>query len=401
MNVVERFSPGQISHYEKKSFVTQAARQIIVFESNRQKFPWNTENKRMKSGTRFILLGGLIVAGIVGGWYWKTREDQSRAQELVLYGTVDVRQVELSFNASERIGSVLVEEGDRIKTGELLGKLELEPFELAVDRAKAQIEVQQQVVDRLVAGTRPEEIREAEASLNSAEAELKDVKATYQRVLTLSKKNVATQQDLDDARSKLETAQAKVKLEQAALDLANAGPRKEDIAEAKALLKRYKVELKQAEHDLADAHLYAPSNGIVQERILEVGDMASPQKPVYTVALIDPVWVRAYVSETDLGKISEGMQAEVVTDSFPDKKYVGWIGFISPTAEFTPKPVETPELRTKLVYQIRVFVKAPNNELRLGMPATVHIPLDQHPTKNADTRPATADTDSKHENHDH
>lgn len=351
----------------------------------------------MRSGTRFIILGGFAVAGIVGGWIWKSRDDQARSQELVLYGTVDVRQVELSFNASERIGSVLVEEGDRIKQGELLGKLELEPFELAVDRAKAQIDVQQQVVDRLVAGTRPEEIREAEASLNSAEAELKDVKATFQRILTLKEKSVATQQDLDDARSKLDTAEANVKLQQAALDLAIAGPRKEDIAEAKALLKRYKVEERQAEHDLTDAHLYAPSNGIIQERILEVGDMASPQKPVYTVALTDPVWVRAYVSETDLGKISEGMRAEVVTDSFPDKKYAGWVGFISPTAEFTPKPVETPELRTKLVYQIRVFVKAPNNELRLGMPATVHIPLNQQPTKNADTRPPTSDTDSKHD----
>ena len=105
--------------------------------------------------------------------------------------------------------------------------------------------------------------------------------------------------------------------------------------------------------------------------------MASPQKTVYTVALTDPLWVRAYVSEPDLGKIYEGMKARVVTDSFPDKEYDGWIGFISPTAEFTPKPVETRELRTKLVYQIRVFVKNPHNELRLGMPATVKIPLVQ------------------------
>ena len=105
--------------------------------------------------------------------------------------------------------------------------------------------------------------------------------------------------------------------------------------------------------------------------------MASPQKAVFTVALSDPVWVRAYVSEPDLGKIFERMKAKVVTDSFPDKEYEGWVGFISPTAEFTPKPVETRELRINLVYQIRVFVDNPNNELRLGMPATVKIPLDQ------------------------
>jgi HlyD family secretion protein len=105
--------------------------------------------------------------------------------------------------------------------------------------------------------------------------------------------------------------------------------------------------------------------------------MASPQKPVFTVALADPLWVRAYISEPDLGKIREGMKAAVTTDSFPAKQYEGWIGFISPTAEFTPKPVETTEIRTKLVYQVRVFVKNPNDELRLGMPATVRVQLDQ------------------------
>ena len=182
---------------------------------------------------------------------------------------------------------------------------------------------------------------------------------------------------MDDLKAALDLAHARERALQATLDLAIAGPRKEDIAEAKAQLKRYEAESDQTEHDLKDASLYAPTEGVVQERILEVGDMASPQKTVYTVALTNPVWVRAYVSEPDLGKIFAGMKAHVVTDSFPDKKYEGWIGFISPTAEFTPKPVETQELRTKLVYQIRVFVKNPNNELRLGMPATVKIPLDQ------------------------
>ena len=105
--------------------------------------------------------------------------------------------------------------------------------------------------------------------------------------------------------------------------------------------------------------------------------MASPQTPVLTLALTNPVWVRAYVPESDLGKVSLGMHAEVATDSFPGKRYRGWIGFISPTAEFTPKSVETPELRTRLVYRMRVYVCDPQDELRLGMPATVTIPLQQ------------------------
>ena len=101
------------------------------------------------------------------------------------------------------------------------------------------------------------------------------------------------------------------------------------------------------------------------------------QRTVYTVALTNPVWVRAYVPEPKLGKIWLGMSAEVETDSYPGKQYEAWIGFISPTAEFTPKTVETTELRTRLVYQVRVYVCNPENELRLGMPATVIIPLDQ------------------------
>ena len=115
----------------------------------------------------------------------------------------------------------------------------------------------------------------------------------------------------------------------------------------------------------------------IRDRLLEPGDMVSPQTPVLTLALTDPVWVRAYASEVYLGRLAPGMSAEVSTDSYPDKTYPGWIGFISPTAEFTPKTVETPELRTRLVYQVRVHVCNPQDELRLGMPTTVSIPLDQ------------------------
>jgi len=331
----------------------------------------------MKFVVRVIII--IAIAGGAGGgfWYWKTHQKSPNDNRLELYGNVDIRQVELAINSSERIGRLLVEEGDSVKQGELMAELELERFELAVQRVQAQIATQQQVVARLEAGTRPEEIREAEAALAATKAEQEDAETTFERVLALKEKKAVSQQTVDDAKSKRDTAAANAHFGQAALDLAKAGPRKEDIAEAKAVLKRLEVELAQAKHDLADASLYAPSRGIVQERILEVGDMASPQKPVFTFALVDPVWVRAYVAEPDLGKIHEGMKVVVITDSFPGKEYAAWVGFISPTAEFTPKPVETTELRTKLVYQVRVFVKNPNTELRLGMPATVKIQLDQ------------------------
>jgi len=143
------------------------------------------------------------------------------------------------------------------------------------------------------------------------------------------------------------------------------------------MLKADEAQLALALEVLKDTELYAPADGIIRNRILEPGDMASPLTPVFTLALNNPVWVRAYAPETALGKLAPGIAADVSTDSYPGKTYPGWIGFISPTAEFTPKNVETPELRTRLVYQVRIYVCNPQDELRLGMPATVSIPLDQ------------------------
>ncbi|VAX42393.1 ABC-type efflux pump membrane fusion component YbhG [hydrothermal vent metagenome] len=331
----------------------------------------------MKKKIRIIILFFLIAAVAGGIWYWKSHQQTTNEDVLILYGNTDIRQVELAINGSERLGKVLAQEGDIVKKGQLLAELELERFNLAVARAEAQIETQKEVVNRLEAGTRSEEIREAKAALTVAQVNQKDVEANFKRVLTLKEKKAVTQQKVDDILAQRDSAVANVQLKQAALDLAIAGPRKEDIAQAKALLKGLEVELAIAKHNLHDASLHAPSDGIIQERILEVGDMASPQKTIFTMALIDPVWIRIYVSEPDLGKIHEGMKGTVITDSFPDKEYEGWIGFISPTAEFTPKPVETTELRTKLVYQVRLFVKNPQGELRLGMPATVKIKLNQ------------------------
>lgn len=318
----------------------------------------------------------LLIGGAAAGyWYWSSSDQESAQAELTLFGNVDVRQVELAVNGSERLGEVLAEEGDVVEKGQLLAVLELERFQLAVDRAEALVRTQRQVVAKLREGSRPEEIAKAEAEVDAAEAEVNDLETKYQRNLALLKRNAIAPQDVDDARAALQTAQARKRAFEATHDLVIAGPREEDVAEARALYHRYRVELQQARHELEDASLYAPAHGIIQERILEVGDMATPQRPVYTMALTDPVWVRAYVSEPDLGKIHEGMPAVIQTDSFPDKAYEGWVGFISPTAEFTPKPVETRELRTTLVYQIRVFARNSENELRLGMPATVKISL--------------------------
>ena len=331
---------------------------------------------------RRLLIAALLAAAAGGGFLvWQRLHPATDPNELTLYGNVDIREVQLAINGNDRIAELLAEEGDRVAKGQLLARLDLERFEIAVARAEAQVETQRQVVARLEAGTRPEEIRKARADLEAAQAAEQDARQTYERIIKLIPKS-ASQQQADDAKGSYDSAVARTKAAQAALDLAIAGPRVEDIAEAKAALKRYEAELAQARHDQKDAYLHSPADGVIENRLLEVGDMASPQKPVFTMALVDPIWIRAYAPEPHLGKLRHGMAASVTTDSFPGKTYDGWVGFISPTAEFTPKPVETEEVRTRLVYEVRVFVPNPQGELRLGMPATVRTRVDQPPGEN-------------------
>ncbi len=336
----------------------------------------------VKKRLRVVLVIVVAIAAIVF-IVLRSLHEKTPDNLLVLHGNVDIRQVDLAFNASERVESLRVEEGDRIKTGQLLATLEKERLQHQVQQAGAQVKAQEDVVAALVAGTRPEDIRKARAEAVAAKAEADNAELTNRRLQNLAKKEVVSKQDADNAKAAADSSRARLQAAKEALDLAVAGPRKEDIAAAKATLNALREALAVANKNLSYAELYAPSDGVIQSRILEKGDMASPQKPVFTLALTDPVWVRAYVSETDLGKISLGMKAEVTTDSFPGKKYPAWIGFISPTAQFTPKSVETREVRTSLVYQVRVFVNNPENELRLGMPATVAISLGQEKQERA------------------
>jgi HlyD family secretion protein len=385
---------------------------------------------------RLIILGVLVILAGGGGLWWWLAHRKTETNELVLYGNIDLRQVQLAFNNSERIAEVLVQEGDRLNKGQPVARLDVSRLkppvaqaeaQVAAQRqvvarlkngsrpeeiseARAQVEAQQAAVDRLRNGSRPEEIAQARANLESAKADAVNALLRYERAKNLSsvrlrdQSNVqaVSQEDLDNAKATLEVANAKVKVNQEALELAVIGPRKEDKEQAEAQLAQLKKALElavlgprqedkdQAEaqlhmneaqlallrQQLSDAELVSPANAVVRTRLLEPGEMSSPQKPVYTLAITDPKWVRSYVSEPDLGKVRQGMAAAVVVDSFPGQRFEGWVGFISPVAEFTPKSVQTDELRTSLVYEVRVFVKDPSDSLRLGMPATVFISLN-------------------------
>ncbi|HTS52323.1 MAG TPA: efflux RND transporter periplasmic adaptor subunit [Burkholderiales bacterium] len=317
-----------------------------------------------------------LVAGLAaGGWWWYERQHRTASNTLVLHGNVDIREVQLAFNASDRIEQVLVREGERVTAGQLLAVLDSRRLRHGVAQAQAQVAAQRDIVARYVAGSRPEEIRKAQADVEAARADAVNAEQTYRRTVELVAQHFVAQQQADNAKAALDAAQARQKAAEETLRLAVVGPRKEDIAAAKATLAAYEAALDIAQRDLAEASLYAPAEGVIENRVLEPGDMASPQRTVFTLALMEPLWVRAYVPEPDLGKLRLGAAAQITTDSYPGKRYRGWIGFISPSAEFTPKSVETQEVRTALVYQVRVFACAPHDELRLGMPATVAVAL--------------------------
>lgn len=329
-----------------------------------------------RSLLRRVLVMALLLALALGAWSYLQRGGGDEGV-LHLFGNVDIREVDLAFNNSEHIDTILVQEGDRVQRGQLLARLHRERRQAEVAAARARVEAQRAVLLRLETGTRPEEVRQAQAKVDAAKARVEDAEITFKRTRKLEKNSAASRQAVDDAQAELNTARADLRVAEEALALAIEGPREEDILEARARLKADEAQLVLAGEVLKDTELYAPADGIIRNRILEPGDMASPQTPVLTMALSNPVWVRSYAPEPLLGKLMPGMRAEVSTDSYPGKSYRGWIGFVSPTAEFTPKNVETPELRTRLVYQVRVYVCNPQDELRLGMPATVNITLDQ------------------------
>lgn len=315
----------------------------------------------------------LLVVAVV----WFVSRDE-RTDELVLHGNVDLRQVELPFVDNQRIAEVLVEEGDRVHAGQVVARLDTGRLVPMVQQAEAQVAAQSEALRRLRNGSRPEEIAQARASLAASEAEAANARSQYERLKGIgetSSGRAVSRQDLEAAEAALRVADARVENSRKALELALAGPRDEDIGQAKAQLDASEAELALLRRQLQDAELISPTDGVVRSRLMEPGEMATPQRPVLSLAISDPKWVRAYVTEVDLGRLRVGNRAQVTIDSFPDQPIEGSVGFISSVAEFTPKTVQTEELRTALVYEVRVFVQDREDRLRLGMPATIHLDL--------------------------
>jgi HlyD family secretion protein len=315
----------------------------------------------------------LIVVLLTGAvaWWFLVRDKARAGGDLVLHGNVDIRETSLGFRVAGKIAEITHEEGDAVRAGELLARLDAEPFRRELAETKAQADSFRARVDLLQAGFRPEEIAQAMALVREREVTLENTQRIFERQAELLETRAVSQQDKDDAEARYREAEARLKSSREQLTLLQAGYRKEELAQAKADLARAEAAMASSELRLQDATLSAPTNGVVLTRAQEPGAVVQAGATVLTISVSQPVWVRAYVSEPDLGRVHPGMPMEVTTDSRPGKPYRGQVGYISPRAEFTPRNVETPELRTSLVYRLRIIVDNPDEGLRQGMPVTV------------------------------
>ena len=261
-------------------------------------------------------------------------------------------------------------------TGERLARLDAKPYEEVFDQAAAQLSMQEIELRKMVAGYRTEDIEQARATLSGAQAVYANAASNLRRVERLRQQNAVSQQSLDEARASYGDALSRRNAARAQLQLMESGYRSEDVERQKAAVEAARAELARATTNLQDTELFAPQDGVVLTRVHEIGAVGQGGQTVYTVTLNIPVWILAYVTQPNLGNIRPGQEVLLSIDATPDKTYRGRIGFISPTAEFTPKTVETKEVRNDLVFRFRVIADDPDNVMRQGMPVTVTLRKD-------------------------
>jgi HlyD family secretion protein len=325
---------------------------------------------------RIVVVVGLLLLTGLAAWALTLKFQRQDRRQLQLYGNVDIREVNLGFRVSGKLAQVLCDEGDPVKTGEVVARLDNEPYRREAEESKAQMEALRARLQLLEAGSRPQEIAQASALVHEREVTADNADRLFKRQEELLGSRAVSVQDRDDAEARYREAEARLKSAREQLGLLQAGFRVEEIAQAKADLGRAQAALASSELRLEDTVLKAPSEGVVLTRAQEPGAILQSGMTVLTISLKEPVWVRAYIPEPDLGRIHPGMKVQVYTDSRPAKPYTGQVGYISPRAEFTPKNVETSQLRTSLVYRLRIVIANPDEGLRQGMPVTARLTLD-------------------------
>ena len=315
------------------------------------------------------VLGALYANGDLDGLIDRFREkDPNRIR---LYGNVEIRQVLLGFRVSGRVEAVYREEGERVASGDLLGILDPVPYRIKRSEAQGAMLQAKATLEKLHRGFRTEEVQEAAAQRDRVRASLDLAEKDYSRISNLFAQKAVARSELDRASSQRNALRAELAAAENALALVREGYRKEDIAAAEAAYEATSARFAAAENALSDTELRSPAEGTILTRVTEPGTVVGAGQVVYALALERPVQVRAYIPEPQLGRVRVGMPARIVTDSSPTP-IEGTLTFISPTAEFTPKQVQTEDLRTDLVYRARILVEDDRDgRLKNGMPVTV------------------------------
>jgi len=321
-----------------------------------------------------IILGIVLLAALAGyggramGW-WGAKDDG----QLKLYGNVEIREVQLGFRVGGRIAELLVDEGEQVIPGQILARLDTRPLQDQLAQAEARLAAASATVARDANGSRPQELREAQAQLADAEATLGESQRLHERRSALLAKGFISKADHQSSEAGVTAARARVDAAKAALSLAQEGTRSEDRAVTEAGREAVLAQRRAVQTDISDTDLRASEPGQVLTRAQETGAIVQPGQTVLTLALIQPVRVRAYVAEPDLPRVKPGMAVTVTVDG-SSQQWPATIGFIASVAEFTPKTVQTTQLRTDLVYRMRLNVNDPKGVLRQGQPVTVILP---------------------------
>jgi HlyD family secretion protein len=336
-----------------------------------------------------IVLAALIAAGLY--LYPRFRKTSKVQNELVLSGNIEAHESLVSFKVQGRVVELPVEEGQSVERNALLARLDDADYKQRVRIDEAGVRVRQSNLALTLAGTREQEIKAAHQNMLDAQADMQQKKLDYDRAERLFKEDAISAQDRDLADTALKRSQATFNAAGQKYNEALEGSRKEDIAIAQANLKEARANLGMSRVNLDYTVLRAPTAGVITVRQAELGEVVVPGTPVVTLADLDHIWLRAYIAETDLGRIRWGQEAVVTTDTYPTRHYHGRISFIASDAEFTPKSVQTYKERVTLVYRIKIDIDNPNHELKPGMPADAHITLA------ANTPPAqTLNNESQH-----
>ena len=323
-----------------------------------------------------IFVGIGILAVVLGIFIYLFTRDQEEKNPLIkVSGNIEATEVNVGFKVSGRIVNLYVQEGDWVEKSKVLAKLDDEDVRQRFELARATLSSAQARLDKLMAGSRPEEVRESEAALQQAQFDLENKQTQYERMKALFERQVIPKETFDNAETGFKVAKASLQRVKENYQLVKEGPRKEDIEDAKAQVEQARASLKLAETQLSYTILYSPISGVVLVKSGEMGEVVNPGTSILTLADLENVWLKAYISETDLGRVNWGQEVMVTTDLRPKKVYKGKISFISSQAEFTPKQIQTEKERVTLVYRIKVDIPNPDRELKPGMPADGKILL--------------------------